>query len=48
MINVDVTVKKFMYVKKIVWNPATCNYENGKYLASIKDESMIISDKVIK
>ena len=34
--------------KDYVWNPATCNYENGKYLASIKDESIIISDEVIK
>ena len=35
-INVNISVKKFMYVKKIVWNPATCNCENGKCLASIK------------
>ena len=29
-------------VKDYVWNPATCNYENGKYLSSIMDDSMII------
>ena len=28
-ININVSVKNFMYVKKIVWNPATCNCENG-------------------
>ena len=36
MINFDVSVKNVVYVKKDnVWNPATCNCENGKYLASI-------------
>ena len=29
------------------WNPATCNRENGKYLASIMDDSAIICDEVI-
>ena len=28
-------------------NPATCNCENGKYLASIMDDSAIICDEVI-
>ena len=27
-------------------NPATCNCENGKYLASIMDDSTIIFDEV--
>ena len=31
-----------------VWNPATFNLENGKYLANIMDDSMIIFDEVIK
>ena len=31
MINVDVSVKNVIYVKNIVWNPVTCNCENGKY-----------------
>ena len=35
-------------MKKIFWNPATCNCENGKYLASIMDDSVIICDEVIK
>ena len=34
--------------KDYVWNPATCNCENGKYLASIMDDSAIICDEVIK
>ena len=34
--------------KFYVWNPATCNCENGKYLASIIDNSGIICDNVIK
>ena len=37
-----------MYVKKIVWNPATCNCENGKYLASIMDDSAIICNEIIE
>ena len=48
-INVDVSVKKFMlYEKGYVWNPAKCNCENGKYLASIIDDSAIIFDDVIE
>ena len=47
MINVD--VNKFIYVKKdYVWNPATCNCENGKHLGSIMDDSTIICDEVIE
>ena len=44
IINVDVSVKDIIiYVrKKYVWNPATCNCENGKYLASVMDDSTII------
>ena len=33
--------------KDYIWNPATCNCENGKYLASIMDDSTIICDEVI-
>ena len=46
-INVKVSVKNIIYVKKIVWNPATCTCENGKYLASIMDDSGIICDEII-
>ena len=41
------TVKRIIYAKKIVWNLATCNYENGKHLASIMDDSTIICYEVI-
>ena len=30
------------------WNPAICNCENGKYLASIMDDLVIKCDEVIK
>ena len=33
--------------KDCVWNPSTCNCENGKYLASILDDSVIICDEII-
>ena len=48
--NVDVSVKNIIYVNIIhhVWNPATCSYENGKYLASIIDDPVITSDEIIK
>ena len=32
-IKVYVSVKSVMYVKRLFWNPSTCSYENGKYLA---------------
>ena len=34
--------------KDYVWNTATCNCENGKYLASIMDDSVITCDEVIE
>ena len=46
IINTIVSVKK-SYMWKMFWNPATCNWENGKYLASIMDDSAIICDEVI-
>ena len=41
-----------MYVKNVckkdyIWNPATCNCENGKYLASTIDDSVIVCVEVI-
>ena len=42
------TVKNVIYMKKIVWNPATCSFENGKYLARIMDASAIMYDEVIE
>ena len=36
-----------VYEKDYVWNSATCNCKNRKYLASIMDDSAIICDDVI-
>ena len=48
MINVDVKVKKdHVCEKDYFWNPATCNYENGKSLASIIDDSAIASKTLV-
>ena len=44
-INVSVSVKKDMYVKK---NPATCSCEKGKYLAIIMDDSAIMCNEIIE
>ena len=41
MISVNGNAKNIIYVKKI-WNPPTCSFENGKYLASIIDDSVIM------
>ena len=49
MINVDVSVKKrHVCDKDYVSNPATCNCENGKYLANIMHDSAIMCDKIIE
>ena len=34
--------------KDYVWNPAKCNCENGKYLASIVNDSAIMCDETIE
>ena len=49
-ISVDVNVKKKQYIceKDYVWNSATCNCDNGKYLASSIDDSMITCPEVMK
>ena len=33
--------------KDYIWNPATCSCKNGKYLASIIDDSVITCDETI-
>ena len=45
MINVNVNVKKHDICDKDY--PDTCNCENGKYLASIMDDSTIVCDEII-
>ena len=49
MINVYVSLRKVMYVclEMCVWNPDTCNCENGKYLASVMNDSAIVCDEII-
>ena len=47
IINVGASVKNIIYVKKYIWNPATYSCENGKYLASITDNSVITYQKII-
>ena len=50
-INVDVSVKNVIYVKNYddyVCNRTTCSCENGKYLASIMDDSVIMCDEIIE
>ena len=46
IINVNVSVKNLMYVKRIMlrFMPGIC--ENGKYLANIMDNSAIMCDEV--
>ena len=34
--------------KKQIWNPAKCFCENGKYLASVIDDSVIMFDEIIE
>ena len=46
IINVDISVKNVIYVKKFVWNPSTRIFENRKYLASIMGDSAIIAMKL--
>ena len=36
------------YMKDYIWNPTTCSCENGKYVGSIVDDSLIMSDKITK
>ena len=39
--------KRHVCEKDYIWNPATCSCENGKYLASIMDDSAIMCDEII-
>ena len=40
--------KKYICEKDYICNPATCSCENGKYLASIIDDSVISCDEIIE
>ena len=39
-------IKRHICEKYYVCNTATCNYENGKYLASVLDDSAVSSDEI--
>ena len=47
MINADTSPKKHICEKDYIWNPATCSCKNGKYLASIIDNSVIMCDEIM-
>ena len=38
---------KIICEKNCIWNPAACNCENGKYVGSIIDDSVVICDQII-
>ena len=40
--------KRHVCEKDYIWNSATCSCENGKYLASITDNSVITCDEIIE
>ena len=40
--------KYYIFKKEYVWNPITCNCENGKYLTSIMDDLAIMCDEIMK
>ena len=47
--SIDVAAKiqeNIMCKKNYICNRSTCTYENGKYLGSIIDESVIMCDKI--
>ena len=37
-----------MSKKDYIWNPTTCRYKTGKYLASTMDDSVITRDEIIE
>ena len=45
-LNVNVTIKNICD-KDYIWNPAKCSCKNGKYLASIMDDSAMTCDEII-
>ena len=50
-VNVGASVKIKLHrvcEKDYIWNPATCSCENGKYLASVIDDSMIRCGEIIE
>ena len=46
-INVNASAKDIICEIDYIWNAATCSGKNGKYLASIIDDSVITCDEII-
>ena len=34
--------------KDYIWNPASCSCKNGRYLANIMDDSVIMCDEIVE
>ena len=48
-INVSVNILNNICVQKnYIWNTATCNCENSKYVGSVTDNSIIRCDEIIE
>ena len=50
-INISVSVKIWKNItcaKNYIWNPATCSCENGKYVASTIDDSVVMCNEIIE
>ena len=45
-INVDASVKN-VCKKYDIWNPTSCSFKNGKYLADMMNDSLIMCDEII-
>ena len=49
MVSVDANLEKHLICAKYyIWNPATRSFENGKYLASIIDDLVIMCNETIE
>ena len=40
-------IKEDICKKDCIWNPTTCTWENGKFLESIEDDSVVTFDEII-
>ena len=40
--------KRHVHERDQIWNLASCSFENGKYLASITDNSVIMCNEIIE
>ena len=47
-VSVQKSKKKHVCKKDDTWNPSTCTFENGEYLASIINDSAITYDEIIE